>query len=122
MHTRTGEAWRFQHAQLGEFSQVVPATLRANNAEGLIPALRAGLGLALQPEFLAWQDLQSGLLETTLDDWQVPPIALHIVTPPGRARPARVQALIEFLAVHFAQAPWAHKPVTGIEPAAAVLP
>jgi DNA-binding transcriptional LysR family regulator len=122
MHTRTGEAWRFQHAQLGEFSQVVPATLRANNAEGLIPALRAGLGLALQPEFLAWQDLQSGLLETTLDDWQVPPIALHIVTPPGRARPARVQALIEFLAVHFAQAPWAHKPVTEIEPAAAVLP
>jgi DNA-binding transcriptional LysR family regulator len=109
VHTRTGEAWRFQHPQLGEFSQVVPATLRANNAEGLIPALRAGLGLALQPEFLAWQDLQSGLLETALDDWQIPPIALHIVTPPGRARPARVQALIEFLANHFAQAPWAQE-------------
>jgi DNA-binding transcriptional LysR family regulator len=60
-----------------------------NNAEGLAPALRAGLGLALQPEFRAWEDLQSGALQTCMDDWQVPSIALHIVTPPGRARPAR---------------------------------
>jgi DNA-binding transcriptional LysR family regulator len=107
VHTRVGEAWRFQHAQQGEFSQVVPSTLRVNNAEALVPCLRAGLGLALQPEFLAWEDLRSGVLETVLDDWQVPPIALHIVTPPGRARPARVQAFIEFVAEHFAQAPWA---------------
>jgi DNA-binding transcriptional LysR family regulator len=39
--------------------------------------------------------------------WQVDPIALHIVTPPGRAKPARVQALAEYLAQAFAQAPWA---------------
>jgi DNA-binding transcriptional LysR family regulator len=45
-----------------------------------------------------------------MDDWQVPSIALHIVTPPGRARPARVHALIDFLAAHFALAPWAHEP------------
>ena len=56
----------------------------------LAPALRAGNGLALQPEFLAWEDLQSGVLETAMDDWRVDPIALHIVTPPRR-RPARVQ-------------------------------
>jgi DNA-binding transcriptional LysR family regulator len=106
-HARVGEAWRFRHARRGEFSQVVPDVLRVNNAEGLEPALRAGLGLALQPEFLAYEDLQSGRLQTTLDDWQIAPIALHIVTPPGRTRPARVHALIEFLAAHFARAPWA---------------
>jgi len=106
-HARVGEAWRFRHARRGEFSQVVPDVLRVNNAEGLEPALRAGLGLALQPEFLAYEDLQSGRLQTTLDDWQIAPIALHIVTPPGRARPARVHALIEFLAAHFVRAPWA---------------
>lgn len=107
VHARVGEAWRFQHPQKGEFAQVVPAALRVNNAEGLAPALRAGLGLALQPEFLAWEDLQAGRLQTAMDAWQVPAIALHIVTPPGRARPARVQALIEFLAGHFPHAPWA---------------
>lgn len=107
VHARVGEAWRFRHVRQGEFAQVVPTALRVNNAEALAPALRAGLGLALQPEFLAWQDLHDGLLQTTLDAWQVPPIALHIVTPPGRARPARVQTLIDFLADHFVQAPWA---------------
>ncbi len=83
------------------------ASLLANNAEALAPALRAGQGLALQPEFLAWRDLQSGALETVMDDWQVEPIALHIVTPPGRSRPARVQALMDYLAERFAAAPWA---------------
>lgn len=107
MHARVGEAWRFRHPRRGEFAQVVPPALRVNNAEALAPALRAGLGLALQPEFLVWEDLQSGRLEEAMPDWQVPPIALHIVTPPGRDRPARVQALIEYLAQHFVQAPWA---------------
>lgn len=109
VHTHAGEAWRFQHPQRGEFSQVVPAALRANNAEGLTPALRAGMGLAVQPEFLVWEDLQAGVLQTTLDDWEVPPLALHVVTPPGRARPARVHALIDFLALHFNSAPWARR-------------
>jgi DNA-binding transcriptional LysR family regulator len=108
-YARIGEAWRFKHSRRGEFSQVVPTVLRVNNAEGLAPALRAGLGLALQPEFLAWDDLQSGQLQTVLDDWRIAPIALHIVTPPGRARPARVDALIEFLAGQFSGAPWADR-------------
>jgi len=106
-HTRSTTAgWRFRHARHGEFSIAVPVPLQVNNAEGLTPALRAGLGLALQPEFLVWEDLQSGALRTAMDDWQVPSIALHVVTPPGRARPARVQALIDFLAARFGHAPW----------------
>lgn len=106
-NTRGGEAWRLRHARRGEFAQVVPSALRVNNAEALAPALLAGLGLAIQPEFLCWQQLRDGLLQTTLDGWQVDPIALHIVTSPQRARPARVQALIEYLAAHFTAAPWA---------------
>lgn len=105
-NSRTGSCWRFKHPEHGEFAQAMPLPLQANNAEALVPALRAGLGLALQPEFLAWQDLQSGVLETVMDDWQVEPIALHIVTPPGRSRPARVQAFIDFLSERCAQAPW----------------
>ncbi|KMN35379.1 LysR family transcriptional regulator [Chromobacterium sp. LK1] len=102
-----GEFWRFHHAEQGEFALEMPSTLRVNNAEALTPALRAGLGLALQPEFLAWQDVQAGELETVMMDWQVDPIALYILTPPGRSRPARVQALIDYLAARLAVAPWA---------------
>lgn len=106
-YSRGGSTWRFRHPRHGEFAQAMPAPLQANNAEALIPALQAGLGLALQPEFLAWQALQSGALETAMEDWQVEPIGLHLVTPPGRSRPARVQALIDFLSERFARAPWA---------------
>lgn len=102
-----GEFWRFRHVEQGEFALEMPSTLRVNNAEALTPALRAGLGLALQPEFLAWQDVQAGELETVMMDWQVDPIALYILTPPGRSRPARVQALIDYLAARLAVAPWA---------------
>lgn len=107
VNTRVGEAWRFTHPRRGEFSQVVPTALRVNNAEALAPAIKAGLGLAMQPEFLTQEDLKSGVLQTTLDDWSVPSIALHVVTPPGRARPVRVQAFIEFLVEQFSHAPWA---------------
>jgi len=106
-YSRGGASWRFRHKRHGEFTQAMPAPLHANNAEALRPTLRAGLGLALQPEFLAWEDLQSGALEMVMQDWQVEPIAVHIVTPPGRSRPARVQALIDYLAECFADAPWA---------------
>jgi hypothetical protein len=42
-----------------------------------------------------------------LPDWTLPPIALHPVMPPGEPRPARVTALIGFLAQALSAAPWA---------------
>lgn len=111
-YARTGGTWHFRHPEEGEFSQQVPVALRANNAEALIPALQAGLGLALQPAFLVWEDLASGRLERVMNDWQVAPIALYLLTPPGRNRPARVQALLEALAQGLRNAPWA-QPLDG---------
>ena len=108
-YSPSGANWRFTHPSQGEFAQVMQAPLRVNNAEALEPALHAGLGLALQPEFLVWQYIQSGALETVLDEWQVEPIALHLVTPPGRRRPARVHALIDYFCEYFARKPWAQE-------------
>lgn len=102
-----GTGWRFRHQRHGEFTQAMPVHLYVSNAEALTPALLAGLGLSLQPEFPAWQDSRSGALETAMEDWEVESIALHIVTPPGRRRPARVQALIEYLAERIVNEPWA---------------
>lgn len=106
-YTRGGNTWRFRHPRHGEYAQTVPRQLQANNAEVFATALRGGLGLALQPEFMVWDDLRAGRLETAMDDWQVEPIALHIVTPPGLRRPARVQRLIDYLAAGLERAPWA---------------
>ena len=81
--------------------------LRANNADALAPALCSGLGLAVQPEFTVWKDIVAGRLDQVLPEWSLPPIALHLVTPPGKLRPVRVGVLIDFLVEWLATAPWA---------------
>ena len=101
------EIWRFVHVG-GDKAAVTPhGALRANNADAPAPALLAGLGLAVQPEFTVWGDMAAGRLEQVLTEWSLPPIALHMVTPPGGLRPARVGVLIDFLIKRLAAAPWA---------------
>ena len=103
----TPDRWRFIHVS-GEEAAVAPSgPLRANNADALRPMLLAGLGLAVQPEFLVAEDVAVGRLEAVMTDWSMPPIALNIVTPPGSHRPARVAAVIEFLARCLSGARWA---------------
>jgi DNA-binding transcriptional LysR family regulator len=106
-YSRPRDVWRFVHASEGAFAATMSGPLRANNADVMRPALLAGLGLALQPEFLVWRDLAEGRLETAMADWAAPSVALHLVTPPSGARPLRVQVLIDFLARRFLRAPWA---------------
>ncbi len=101
------EVWRFVHDG-GDEALVTPrGPLRANNADALAPALLAGLGLAIQPEFTVWQDIAAGRLEQVLTGWSLPPVALHLITPPGGLRPARVGILVDFLVHRLATAPWA---------------
>jgi len=94
----TPDTWRFVRGD-GEEVSVRPAgALRANNADALMPALLAGLGLAVLPDFIAGAAIAGGRLEAVMPDWSPPPIALHLVTPPGGPRPARVEALTAYLA------------------------
>ncbi|MDO7844427.1 LysR family transcriptional regulator [Sphingomonas immobilis] len=83
----------------GEEAAFRPAgPLRSNSGDALLPALRAGIGIAMLPDFIVDADLASGTLQAILTDWSPPPIALHLMTPPGNLRPARVEALIAYLA------------------------
>jgi DNA-binding transcriptional LysR family regulator len=107
-HVREAQEWRFFHPVHGEHLILVDGSIRVNN--GLVGAsiLLAGLAATLQPEVYIWEELKEGLLEEVLTDWTLVPVPVHILTPPGRARPARVRVLIEFLREHFAKQPWAH--------------
>ncbi len=99
----TAGAWQFTNAA-GEQASVRPAgPLRVNNGEALMPALLAGLGIADLPEFIVGDAIASGEVEVILKGWKQTEGALHLVTPPGRPRPARVEVLAEFLTEHFAK-------------------
>ncbi len=104
----TGERWRFTDPDGAEEAVRIKGPLAATNAEALAFALDAGLGLALQPDFLAWEAVRDGRLRVTLRDWAPPPLALHLVTPAGGPRPARIAVLLDFLARRFkaGSPPW----------------
>ena len=103
----TPDRWQFVGPK-GKSVDVKPTgPLRANNADALAPALRAGLGIAVQPDFMVWDELKAETLVRLMPDWSPPPIALNLVTPPSALRPARVSALIAFLESRLTSAPWA---------------
>ena len=89
----------------GEQASVRPAgQLRVNNGEAVLPSVIAGLGIADLPDFIIGDAIASGEVEVILKGWHQPEGAVHLVTPPGGPRPARVEVLAEFLAKHFAKA------------------
>jgi DNA-binding transcriptional LysR family regulator len=99
----TPDVWRFSHRAGEEFVVRTAGPLRANNADALMPALLAGHGLAVQPDFLVRADIDAGRLEVVLPNWSLPEIALHLVLPPGGPRPARIEAFADFVTRRFSK-------------------
>src|SRR5271165_6656092 len=83
----SGETWHFTDGSGVTESVTVKGPLSATNGDALGFALEAGIGIALQPDFLAWDAIQRGRLVMVLDEWEAPPLALHLVTPAGAPRP-----------------------------------
>jgi DNA-binding transcriptional LysR family regulator len=103
----TPNLWHYTNAA-GEQASVRPAgQLRVNNGEALMPALVAGLGIADLPDFIVGDAIASGEVEVILKGWKQPEGAVHLVTPPGGPRPARVEVLADFLTKKFAK--WRRK-------------
>jgi DNA-binding transcriptional LysR family regulator len=97
----TPGVWHYTNSA-GEQASVRPAgPLRVNNGEALMPALIAGLGIADLPAFIVGDAIASGEVEVILKDWKQTEGSVHLVTPPGGPRPARVEALADFLAKQF---------------------
>jgi DNA-binding transcriptional LysR family regulator len=99
----TPDVWHYTNAA-GEQASVRPAgPLRVNNGEALMPALLAGLGIADLPDFIVGDAVASGEVEVILKGWNQTEGSVHLVTPPGGPRPARVEVLADFLAKRFSK-------------------
>jgi DNA-binding transcriptional LysR family regulator len=95
-YTTTHDTWRF--TKDGRSATVRPSgPLRVNNGDAMLPALIAGTGLGILPEFILHHALATGQLERLLADWSLPRGAVYWLTPPGGPRPKRVEVLADFL-------------------------
>jgi DNA-binding transcriptional LysR family regulator len=100
----TPGVWHYTNSA-GEQVSVRPAgPLRVNNGEALLPALLAGLAIADLPEFVVGDAIAAGQVEVILEGWKQTEGSLHLVTPSTGPRPARVEALTDFLISHFRKA------------------
>jgi DNA-binding transcriptional LysR family regulator len=96
IYAMTTEVWRFTKGSRS--ASVRPAgQLRVNNGDAMMPALIAGTGLGILPEFFLREALKSNLLERLLHDWSIPLGAAYWVTPPEGPLPRRVEVLGDFL-------------------------
>jgi DNA-binding transcriptional LysR family regulator len=100
-YAMTTEVWRFRKGN--KSASVKPSgPLRANNGDAMMPALLAGTGLGILPEFFVHEALASKQLERLLVDWSIPLGAVYWVTPPLGPLPRRVEVLGEYLTVKLA--------------------
>ncbi|MBL8349429.1 MAG: LysR family transcriptional regulator [Burkholderiaceae bacterium] len=94
----TGRDRPWQFVQRGtEVSLHPEPQVRVNETEGLLDALRLGLGVGQAPDLLVADELARGGLVELLPSCRPEPMPIHIVYPSGRLLPARVVVAIEAL-------------------------
>ena len=93
----TTASWPYQ---VGDQTKpfAVRGRLTANNGLALLNANAAGMGISVQPDFLAAPFLQSGQVVEILADFAPPPLGIYAVLPSNRYIPHRVAVLMDFLA------------------------
>jgi DNA-binding transcriptional LysR family regulator len=90
------DPWRLRGPD-GDISVRASGNLRLNDDDALSEAVLGGLGIALLPTFLIGKELQSGRLQSVLEDYV--PVERHIyaVYLQNRHLSAKVRAFIDFL-------------------------
>ncbi len=97
--------WRF-HRQGVERKVQVSGNLRGNNGHILVNAAIEGLGVILQPTFLAYEALRRKQLVQILRDWEADYLTIFAVYPNRKFLPPKVRSFIDFLAERFGPEPY----------------
>lgn len=103
--TMPGTIYLHENHSDKKFSLAQTSSFFSDNAEAFLPALEAGLGFGLFPEFMVREGLESGKFKRILPTWEGPTLGLYLVTPPNSARPARVTEFMNYLVKAFSKSP-----------------
>jgi len=99
------DKWAWKDDKGKEHVVHVNTVLRASSGDFLANAAAHGLGVVIQPTFLAAEAIRRGNLVPLLTDYEWPVSPAYAVYPPTRHLSYRVRAFIDFLAEKFAGTP-----------------
>ena len=80
---------------------MIGGNLRFNNITALREAAIAGAGLALLPEIIISEALETGKLVQLLPDWQLPERFMYAIYPPRRFMPLALDRLLQEMEEEF---------------------
>lgn len=96
-HVAAGGSIRYGVGETAEDIKFKPVLLSGN--ETLIhQAVRVGMGYAVLPQWLASDDIASGVLEPVLPSVACPEVPLYAIYPDRSYLPAKVRSFLDFLA------------------------
>jgi DNA-binding transcriptional LysR family regulator len=99
------DRWAYWHKDGKRDDAHVNSTLTASNGDFLEEAAKQGLGIVMQPTFIAGEAICNGELVPILQDYEWPVTPAYAVYPPTRHLSYRVRAFIDFLADYFSGVP-----------------
>ena len=100
----TGNEWTFRGPQ-GDLRVHVHGNFKANNGHSIREAMLAGAGVALTPDWLVHEELQSGNVVALLPEFAPAPLEVNAVYPSGRHVSAKLRTFVDFLQEQFAAIP-----------------
>jgi DNA-binding transcriptional LysR family regulator len=86
-------------------SERIAGNAQSNNSEAVREMVLTGLGIALSPLWLFYDDLKAGRVVALLQDYTAQSLPIHAVAAPNRRQSARVKAFVDYMADALAQAP-----------------
>jgi DNA-binding transcriptional LysR family regulator len=95
------EVWQFGRGAAQKIIRV-SGSFRANSPRATAHMAASGAGIARCPYYTTIPLLKAGRLQLLFEDQEPEPISLYAVYPPSRHLTARIRALIDHLADHFA--------------------
>jgi DNA-binding transcriptional LysR family regulator len=94
------DEWPLEHG--GITTTIHPRSrFTADNGAALVPAVIAGLGIAMLPNFLISDLVARGELVVVMPDYPMPEAGVYVVRPSGGSAPCKVRVLIDIMVEKF---------------------
>ncbi|MFL9924436.1 LysR family transcriptional regulator [Herbaspirillum lusitanum] len=105
-YSASKDDWHFMGPD-GPVNVKVTSRMHINNGDSCVAAAVAGIGITRQPTFMVDQHLRNGSLIALMPEYVTSELGIYAVYPSRTHLPAKVRAMIDFLAEAFQQVRWA---------------